>query len=83
VAKHNDLDVAAQIVGRVGKQPDERAQQEIHESEEHGGTSHEKEGRSYEPGHGERSALCVPFTLVGRVPVAAVRLIKTIDARPR
>lgn len=32
VAKHHDLDVAAQIVGRVGEQSNETTQQEIHES---------------------------------------------------
>ncbi len=36
VAEDRKLDVAVQIVGRVGKQQDETAHQEMHESEEHG-----------------------------------------------
>jgi len=49
VAKHHDLDVGFQIVGRVGEESDETAQQEIPESQEHGPNLHEKKGRSYEP----------------------------------
>jgi len=36
VAKHHDLDVGFQIVGRVGEESEETAQQEIPESEDHG-----------------------------------------------
>ena len=63
VAKHHDLDNAVQIVGGVGEQSDETAQQEIHESEEHGPDLHEMKVRSYESCPRQRSAVCVPFRL--------------------
>jgi hypothetical protein len=67
VAKHHDLDLALQIVGRLGEQSDETAQQEIDESEEDGPNLHEKKGRSYEPCPRQRSTDCVPFRVSGSI----------------
>jgi hypothetical protein len=66
VAKHHDLDVAFQIFGRVGEQSDETAQQQIHDSEEHGPNLHEQGAHAYEPaGRGNNLRVAVTFREAG------------------
>jgi hypothetical protein len=66
VTKHHDLDVAFQIFGRVGEQSDETAQQQIHDSEEHGPKPPRAWGPCYEPaGRGNNLRVAVPFREAG------------------
>ena len=45
VAKDHHFDLPIEVVGRASYQPNDTAQQQIHESNEHGPTSHEKNAR--------------------------------------
>jgi len=49
VAQDHHLDVAGQIADTPSEQPDETAQQQYARAKTTDRTSHEKEGRSYEP----------------------------------
>jgi len=45
VAKDHHFDLPIEVAGRASYQPNDTAQQQIHESNEHGPTSHEKNAR--------------------------------------